>query len=331
MPTDGTQIDILTQSSQGFTGGGNVAATLLANSFRVEALRTNNVLRKDEWELFDTTVVQIAQERLIGVADLLNAGLRFDLANAMGTTRLEWERMGDMDDAEISMSGLKEGENDRVIFDLASLPIPIIHKDFSINARALAASRNLGQSLDTTQAAAAARLVSERTENLLFNGANVSGTNGNIYGYQTYPDRNTGSVTASWLTATGEQILADVLSMIEDAIADNMYGPYVIYVPNAVLVKLGNDFKANSDKTILQRLKEVPGISDIRPSSKMSTTSVLLIQMTSDVVDMVVGQQPVPIQWDSHGGMKMNFKVMTIMVPRIKSDQSGQCGIVHYS
>ena len=324
--------DSLTVSNGSTTGVGGVAEILLNANFNIQSLRPNNVLRKDEWIHFDNKVVQIAQERLVAVGDLLSRGLRFNLPNALGTTRLEWERVGDMTEAEISMSGIKEGESDRILFDLESLPVPIIHKDFSLNIRALQASRTNGQPLDTAQVAAATRNVSERTERLLFKGATVAGSNGQIHGYETYPDRSTGSLSADWASAaTGAEYVNDTLTMIGTAVADNMYGPYILYVDYATFTRMGNDFKANSDKTILQRVREIPGIADIRAVSKITAGNVILVQLSEDVVDMVVGQQPAVVQWPSHGGMKLNFKVMAIMLPRLKSDFDKQCGIVHYS
>lgn len=324
-------MDILTSNGQGLQAHSTVGETLLKNGFNINALRTNRTLRDDEWELYDNKIVKIAQERLVAVGDLMNAGLRYDLPNALGTTRLEWDRISDMGKAELSMSGVKEGQNDRVLYDLASLPIPIIHKDFTINIRTLEASRRLGQPLDTTQAEYAARQVSELTEELLFRGANISGTNGRIWGYETFPDRNVGTLTAPWRTSTGEQIVTDILRMIEAAVADNMYGPYTLYIDNATYIHFGNDYKEDSDKTIMQRVMEIPDLVAVKASSKVSPGSSILIQMTSDVVDMVVGQQPTPIQWDSHGGFKMHFKVMSIMVPRIKSDLNGQSGVTHFT
>ena len=53
--------------------------------------------------------------------------------------------------------------------------------------------------------------------------------------------------------------------------------------------------------------------------------------MTSDVVDMVVAQQPTTVQWETDGGFKLNFKVMAVMIPRIKADADGRSGIVHLS
>lgn len=330
---DEALMDLLQGNGRGgVSGTGDVARLLLNSDFSVNSLRTNDVLRRDEWIAYDNAVVQVVRERMTVVGDLLAAGLRYDLPNALGTTRLEWERMGDMGPAEINMSGVTEGRNDRIEFDFESMPIPIIHKDFWINIRALAASRKGGTPLDTTQAAMSARIVSETAEGLVFNGSTIAGTNGTIYGLLTFPQRTTGTVTANWATtATGEQMVTDVIRMIDAMIAKYMYGPFVLYVPYGVFTRMGNDFKAGSDKTIMQRLMEIPGISAIRPTTKLTASNLLLLQLTRDTIDLVVGMEPTTIQWPTRGGMVSNFKVMSIIVPRIRADINGRSGIVHYA
>jgi hypothetical protein len=73
---------------------------------------------------------------------------------------------------------------------LNQLPLPITHKDFFINLRTLAASRERGEALDTTQARTAGRVVAEQLEKMLFQGGPTFGGL-SIYGYMTHPDRNT--------------------------------------------------------------------------------------------------------------------------------------------
>lgn len=329
----GLQVDYVVNQGGGFQGVGPLAQMILNGNFNVQQLRPNNSLQKDEWIKLDEALVEVARQRLIGVGDLMSRGLRYGLPNALGITRLEWERVSDMTPAAVDMSGLTESENDRVDFDLVGMPIPIIHKDFHINARALAASRNRGESLDTTQVTIAGRLVSEKIEDLLFNGGFSAGTTqGQVYGYTNAVNRNTGSVTASWVTTTGANILADVLEMIGIANGDHFYGPFVLYVPLPAYINMMNDFKAETGETILERLLKIPVIADVRPSENLATTNVVMVQMTRDVVDMVDGIQPTVIQWESKGGMQINFKVMAIMVPRVRpGDYSTQSGIVHYS
>ena len=310
---------------------GGVAGKLLQHNFNINALRTQDVLRKDEWIKFDERVIEVATQRLTAVQDLTSRGLTYSIPNALGITRVEWETVSDMMDADISMSGLTVTPNDRVTFTQHAVPLPIVHKDFFINLRTLESSRRMGASLDTMQVDRSARIVSEKIESLLFNGSNMVGTSFTIPGYRTHDDRNTGSTTADWNTATGDQIVGDILRMIGAAVGDHMYGPYMLYASTAAGVHMGDDYKSNSDKTIIQRVKEIPGILDVKFTEYLGNNEALLVQMTSDVVDMIDGIQPQTVMWESHGGFLINFKVLAIMVPRIKSDDTGQSGIVHFT
>lgn len=330
-------VDTVTSGNGAFSGSGPVAMRLLQSGFDINALRLNadinaqGVLRKDEWIQFDNAILPVARQRLVAVGDLMSRGLSMPIPNALGTTRVEWERVSDMDPAVISMSGVTNGQNDRMTFDLQGIPLPIVHRDFFLNIRALEASRKNGQSLDTMQAQLASRLVSEKVEEIFFKGATIgSGTN-TIYGITTHPNRNTGTVTASWLTASGDQIIADINLMIAAAIGKNMFGPYILYVPMLVDNKLDNDLKAASDKTIRSRILEIPSILAIKASPNLTASNIVLMQATNDVVDILDGIQPTAVMWESQGGFVLNFKVMAIVVPRIKSDFKSQCGIVHYS
>ncbi len=330
------QVDIIQQNGGSFNASGPLAQMLLNSKFDVNAMRTNDVLRKDEWEQFDQKVVEVARTRLVGVADLMERGLSFNIDNPLGITRLEYEKVSDMNPASVDMSGVTEGQNDRLTFDLEGLPLPIVHKDFNINIRALAASRNIGQSLDTMQAALASRLVSEKIESLLFLGdSSIKMQGSTILGYTTATNRNTGSITARWDTATGEQILGDVLDMISALVADNMYGPYGLYIPTDYGVALNGDFKANSDKSIRSRLEEISEIDFIKSSSNLpggASGQIVMVQLTSDVVDMIDGLQPTTVMWETKGGMIVNFKVMAIMTPRVRTgDSTGQHGVAHFS
>lgn len=340
MPVENDQanVSMVSQAHHGrsamYSSNGFVAQRLLNSGFDANSLRTNDTLRKDEWKMYDTAIVGIAKARLRGVADLMAAGLTYSLPNALGVTRLEWENDTDMTPAGVSMSGIDQTQDDRVEYSLTGMPVPIIHKDFTLNLRQLEASRKTGLPLDTTMAQKASRVVSEKIEDMLWNGYTGLGANNTIYGYLTTPNRNTGSLTnAAWTAGTvnGETILADVLAMIQKALDDHMYGPFVLYVPIAIGTLLGNDFKTNSDKSVRERLLEIDGLSDIRSTANLTGLNVLLVQLTADVVQMVDGIQPRMVQWDSHGGFVLNFKIIAIMLPRFRNDSEGQSGIVHYS
>jgi hypothetical protein len=318
----------------------SLASKLLNANFNPQVLRGLDVLRKDEWLQIDQAVLDVARQELTVVTDMLAAGMRYNLPNALGHTVLEWERMTGMEGASVNMSGIAEGPNDRILFDVDSLPIPIVHRDFHINIRALAASRNRGTNLDTAQAREATRLVTEKIEEITIKGyADVTVGGKTIYGLRTAPNRNTGSLTANWATATGEQIVGDILTMIGRMHGDHQRGPYNLYVPLTYFDALLKDFKTNSDKSILTRIMEmnqngVRLINSIKMSEYLSdgaSGEVIMLKMSPTTADIVVGMQPTPLQWESHGGMVSHFKIMAIMVPRMKYDSSTQSGIVHYS
>ena len=315
----------------------SVAGTLLANGMSANALRSNATLRKDEWELLDTRVIEVARERLNAVSDVFSAGLTFDVPNALGTTIVQHQTRSEMVEAQISMDGVTIAPSDRVLFNLVSTPLPIIHHDFQIGIRALEASRNGGIPLDTTQAEEASRQVSESLENLLLNGLTSGDTLGfgtdsaQLFGYTNRTSRNTVSLSGNWDESAqdGEAIVADVIAMIQANNNARMFGPYNLYIPTNYWVELQKDFKTNSDKTIMQRISEIAGIQRIVPVDKLADDNVLLIQMTRDNVDMAVGMQTTVVSWEGQGGMVLYFKVMTIMVPRIKLDYNNRSGVVH--
>lgn len=313
------------------TSFGSVAQRLLANGFNINALRTNDVLRKEDWLMFDRVVVEVTRAQLIGVADLMAAGLGVPLPNALGVTQIQWEKMGDLSDAELSMTGLSESARDRLDFTPVNLPVPIVHKDFNLSVRSLNANRQSGIALDTAHIEVATRRVNDLLEKILFQGATITAGGGTVYGYMNFPARNTGVLTADWATATGDQIMTDITTKLIPALqADNFYGPYTIYVSIAAYTNMLKDLKANSDKSVLARILEMPLIKAIRPTTQLTGTSVVMVQMTKDVVDIIDGIQPTPVMWESHGGMMMHCKVLAIMVPRLKSDANGNCGIAHF-
>lgn len=291
-------------------------------------------LRKDDWKLLDTAVVKAALPRLKAVADLRAAGLTYNIPNGMAKTALETETQSDITDAIVSMDGLRESQADRPLFELSNLPLPIIHKDFNFSARQVMVSRNSGSPLDTTTAELAGRKVAEQAEKLLLGtyGSYVFG-GGTIYGYTNYTNRLTKTMTAptavGWTPAT---TVGEVLAMRLQAQQAYHYGPYMLYCSLPWDTYLDNDYSsAKGDNTLRDRLKAIEGIQDVRTLDYLSTSAyvMVLVQMTPDVVREVVGMDITTVQWETKGGLQLNFKVMAILVPQVRADQNSNTGIVH--
>jgi len=290
----------------------------------------NGTLRRDEWKALDDAVLKISEERLVGIADLKARGLTHNITNGMGKTVLEYHDMSNALDAEMTMDGITKGNNDTVDYGVNYMPLPIVHSDFRLNMRILAASRNMGDSLDTTLVERATRKVSEKLEEFLFTDTSFTFGGGTIYTYVSQPNINTVTLSNNWDTsaATGAEIIDDVVTMKQSSITAMHYGPWMLYIPTAYETKLDEDYVSGYAKTIRERIKSIDGIIDVKVADKLPANTVLLVQMTSDVVRLVTGMPLNTVQWDIQGKMAQDFKVMTIQVPQIRSDQDGNSGIV---
>ena len=329
---DNAQVDIITSQNGALSSSGSVGMKLLENKFNINALRTNDVLRKDEWKQYDDVLIEVATKRMPLVQELIGRGLTYTIPNGLGTTILEWEDVSDMNSAEVSMSGVTAGETDVLEFDIHSMPLPIIHKGFNINIRKLHASRTTGQPLDTAQAAICGRKVAEATESMVIAGHATKLGTSVIYGIDTVPNSSAigMSGTTDWDTdTTGAQYVTDVLAAIAALQADYMFGPYTLMVNYATMNRLQNDYDVAgaSHMTMQTRLQMIEGIDKVIPSTDVPAAHAYVVQLTSDVVQEVIGMQPTTVQWESHGGMMMHFKVMSIMIPRVRYTQTLQSGI----
>jgi hypothetical protein len=56
--------------------------------------------------------------------------------------------------------------------------------------------------------------------------------------------------------------------------------------------------------------------------------TLIMVQMTPEVCRAVNGLDMTTVQWESKGGMQLNFKVMCIQVPQLRADRYGNCGIM---
>lgn len=303
-------------------------------------------LRKDDWVRLDTAVLRAARARLKAWADL-SAASSYGGFNGMATMILEQEAVSDPGEAMVDMEMLSDGRHDAPRFIRDGLPLPITYSSFWYSKRRLMVSGNKGTPLNLYSAEAAGRRVAEMVEKTLI-GVVAGMTYGDateynrgtskVYGYTNFPDRN---VYNSLTVPTGsnpEATVADVLRMREILYADNQYGPFIIYTSNDWDLYLDNDYARlggnNATMTLRNRLRQIDGVKDIRRLDYLTPTNshaftMIMVSMTSETAEAVNGMDLTTVQWESHGGAKLHFRVMCIQVPRLKSDYLGQCGILH--
>lgn len=299
-------------------------------------------LEKLQWIRLDSLILAATRQRLRAWADLMAAS-PYGGFNGMQKTILEHQTTNDPGEAIVDMDGLSEIRSDARKFQLEGVPLPITHSGFRYNRRELEISRSSGIPLNVRDAEAAGRRIAEKLENTLI--GSVAGMDfgdstdysraSKVYGYTNYPDRATTTVTAP-TGSNPEATVDDVLEM-RDALYDNgFFGPFMLYHSRDWDRYLDNDYARlggnNANMTLRDRLRRIEGVSDVRRLDFLTTANtLLLVEMTSNVAQAVNGMDITTIQWETHGGMQIHFKVMCIQVPRIFSDINGNCGICHGS
>lgn len=305
--------------------GGELKAVRLGNAVAT--------LPKEAWLSLDEEVQRAAMPRMRFVSMLRQRGLTRDLPNGMATIMLQYQTRTGITPATISMDGMRRSERDRPTFDLRNLPIPIIHKDFSYSLREVLASRAGNQPLDDITAVEAADVCAVEAEKLALGvAASYSYGGGSVYGVLNHPSRNTQILTAPTDPAwTGNTILTELLSMIQKAENDGFYGPYMVFASSAWGEFLENDYSAAVPGTsVSDRLLRNRRIQGIEYLDYLGTGfTLVLIDMRPTVIREVVGMEIQTIQWQTPDGMALEYKVMCILVPQVRADPAGNCGIVH--
>ncbi len=180
-----------------------------------------------------------------------------------------------------------------------------------------------------------------------------------VYGYTNFTPRLTSTALHSPLVAgwTASKTLNDVLLLRSVLYLNKFYGPFMIYHSNDWDAYMDGDYILTggnvATQTLRERLRAIEGIADVRrldflfaaaptyPNNATGLTppgydvgdnlfpfTLLLVQMTPDVARAVNGQDITTVQWESIGGMRLNFKVMCIQVPQLRADFYGQAGIL---
>jgi uncharacterized linocin/CFP29 family protein len=289
----------------------------------------NSLLKKDEWEELDTAIVQAQSERLNAIARLQSRGLVRRLGS-IGVMASQWNIGSQMSRAVVNMTGQAAADMDRVDYNLAGVPVPVIHKEYQIGERQLEASRRLGEAVDVTNAYEAGRVVAEELERMFFGGYELTLNGQTIYGVTNETNVNTGSATGDFGDISN--IMDTFIDMVSDAAGDNYHGPFEAWVSTTQYIEMMDVYTDGSGLSAMARVIEaVPALEAIHAGDYLTDGSLVMVQMTPNVVDLALYEMGMNVEWASGDGMTHNFKVMSIAVPRVKSDYESQSGIVYYT
>jgi len=313
---------------------------LVEGKLTVAQFRAMRPLPENAQKLIDDSVIKVGLDRLTFTADLMAAGLTFDIGQSFwGTTQIQWDTQSEAGGAKRTMEPRARGEN--FILDRTPnlIPVYLTWDTFELGIRTLAASqRGGGTPLDTSLIEMATRRVNEAIEDASINGIPTPVFGSTVYGLLNAPNANTyayaGGVAWDNAAKTGAQIVTDVLAMVQQAVNDKKFGPYNLYIPTAYGVALARNWTDGVTTfpiTVQQRLEQMTfggRTLQIKVADMLPANRTVLVQMTNDVVDIVVGQEPTVISWDQDGGLGMNWIVLACIIPRVKSTYTLQSGIV---
>lgn len=333
--------DVILRAAQ--EPGGITINNMRSSGFRImsgmlqdEGFRALAPLPTDSQRVVDQAVVEVGLQRLTVAADIMAAGLVYNLTDPLGVTQLEWYATNKVGSAQRTMSPSARGENQMPALLPYRLPIYLTTDDFFLDIRTLKMSQRVGMPLDTAGIKWATRSVNEAIEDATINGATtLDGQDLKVAGYSApgllnAPGAEAQTLTAAaWSTApVGSTVFTETQAMIAKLVANKKYGPYRMYVGTTVGAALDADYSSSKgDNTIKERLLDIESLQAVRTADMIPATKVILVQMTSDVVDMVVGQRPTVIPWTSLDGFTFFNLVMAIIVPRVRSDYNGDSGI----
>lgn len=299
---------------------------------RKKTLANAATLRKDEWQLLDEVVMRVQRDQLNVWADIVGAGLTKSVPDAMSLTVLQHQTMTDAGEATLSMSPLRKTKRDRPEFGLAGVPLPIVHSDFSFDVRSIAASRRMGQSIDDIMIEQATRQCVQLIEDLTVGTlASYTYAGYTIYGLTNHPSRLTKVLTlptsVGWTPETTYNEVLDMLQQLDDI---NFDGPFGIYFSRGWTKFLSMDYSsAYPGATLRSKLNEIDEISFVRKSTRLGNYQILIIQLDRNTIEAITGIPLQTVAWGEEGGFEMIFKVMGIMVPRVRADANSLTGICH--
>jgi uncharacterized linocin/CFP29 family protein len=360
------QTDFIVNDGQGFSGSGSVASRLLKTgdymSFRpfigsdnreyipvwngkytedgerqYEAKLVANagaVLRADEWKWLDQRLVDVARPRLQLINSMQAAGMVVNFPDAYSYSIYQYERVSDIDDAVVSMKAKSNTGNDRSVVDLVSIPLPLIHKEFQLEAREIAIARKTGQRLPTHMLELCGRKVAEAAEKLVL-GTWGSYTFGSapLYGIINFPGRNTGNFLNPTVNGwTPAMMYNSVLQMLQVAQNDFQYGPFDLYYsPGLMRYMLADYTAAYSGPSLLDKIKAIPALVNVQQLDYLPDNRLVLIQRDQMTASVLRGMDLRTVQWSTDGGETINFRVMAMLLPLLRTDQNGNSGIVDFT
>ena len=310
----------------------NAEGDVVARGVDRESLTAvNGTLLHEDFLSIQDRVQEVRRRALNGIQDLKDAGLTF--SENISTQLVGFEKINEFQAAKQDMNPNVNQNNDTV-FTEDFVPLPIAHQSWDIPWRQTGFDYKRSVALPES-----VRQVAERLESTLFNGnSGISVTYNNnpftIYGYTTHPNRGQGTISDWTLLANYDKIVPETIDQIglmwatQGGVSNDSV---VMYVANDIWTVLQNDYiAAFPSDPMMDRIKEIAQIRDIKPAEKLADGQVVLVEMSERTVQLAVAADLITVPHTKDNPFDpQTFTTYGAMVQQIKVDTNSNTGIRH--
>lgn len=303
------------------------------------------VLTRDDMVAIQRAVSRPPRQPLNVWSDML-AAKRISGFDAWAKTNFEYAAGGDGHEVVKSMDATDPGRDDVDTHVWRSVPLPVIHGDFSFPQRFIDVAGSGGQRVNTDAIEKIVRRGWEMVERTAL-GTETGVTFGSRstgpyaiegtsteYGLTNSPYRIEKTDLTTPTGSNPEAIVTDIQEMIAQANDQGYFGPFVLYHSNSYNQWLNADYfrsgGTSTNTSVRSRIMDLGDISDIRPTRYLTSGyQLILVDYTADMVGGVDGMQPTPFTWTERGGLVSKGCIVMIQVPVIMATKAGVAPVVH--
>ena len=209
-----------------------------------------------------------------------------NISGGIGVQQWTYDTANEVSDALLTYQFTDTAE-DWIELTRTDVPIPLLHKEYRISRRDLAAAARGGFGISTATVSSAAYKVMNLENQLILNGFAADGTNYDIKGlYQS-----AGNSTAGSDFGTGNP-LESVAAAIDKMQADNITGPYnLILNPTQYMELATSILGSGAGEREIAMVKEILEGGNIYSTSfQPAGTGMLLADASAGFFEMIVAQ-----------------------------------------
>lgn len=289
-------------------------------------------LPRDVWGEWDRESVEIQRDVLSVMNDLAGSVQRpMDIGKLVHYFRTA----SDSGNINVSLDGRSKAKTDAPLIDYHGTPLPIFDTTFSFGWRQMLAARTEGENLDDDARMNGMRRIAEKGEDIALNGDSSIVVAGNqLYGLRNHPNRGTRATGVALNGATGAQWVAEVTATLKVLHGQNVRAPATLYMNwDDWFYASNTDYSAQyPNKTILQRVAEIAGVSAIVPASRIPANEIIAVVKNRELIQVLNGMpMTTRAKFRANPEDDYDFLIMMAAAVEIKYDSEGQTGVAHSS